>query len=119
MRDLTRGTVVWVDFDPVVGREQAGRRPALVVASTRYLQTASSLVIVVPVTTTDRGWPNHIRLQGDLALGATSFAITEQPRTIDRSRVLSVAGVVDRATMAEVDVWLRDFFDLPERRPRR
>lgn len=111
--ELRRGALVWLDLDPVKGREQAGHRPALVIASDAYLATATTLVIVVPVTSIDRGWPNHIRLGGDeVGLDRTSFATTEQPRTIDRGRVTAVAGSVDDATMREVDLWLRDFLGL-------
>ncbi len=108
--DLTRGTVVWVDLDPVRGREQAGRRPALIIASNAFLQVADSLAIICPATTADRGWPNHVRLRGpNLQLPRPTFAMTEQPRTVTRDRFAGVAGTVDAATMEEVDRWLRDF----------
>ncbi|MBS9534010.1 type II toxin-antitoxin system PemK/MazF family toxin [Mycobacterium sp. M1] len=113
-RDLRRGMVAWAELDPVRGREQSGRRPVLVVASDLYLEQADTLAIVVPATTTDRGWPNHVLLQGPgLTLGQPTFAMTEQPRTIARERLVDVAGVVDAATMREVDTWLRDFLGLP------
>lgn len=106
--------VVWTDLDPVRGREQSGRRPALVVASDLYLEQANTLAIVIPGTTKDRGWPNHVRLLGPgLDLIDPTFAMTEQPRVISRGRILNVAGAVDTATMAEIDHWLRDFLALP------
>ncbi|WP_201799269.1 type II toxin-antitoxin system PemK/MazF family toxin [Subtercola vilae] len=106
--------VVWAELDPVRGREQAGRRPALVVASDLYLQQADTLAIVVPATTTNRGWPNHVPLRGaNLALVQQTYAMTEQPRAITRERLFDLAGVVDAATMREVDGWLRDFLALP------
>ena len=112
--DLRRGSVAWADLDPVRGREQSRRRPVLVIASTAFLEQATSLVIVVPATTVDRGWPNHILLRGTgLALSEPTFAMTEQPRTITRDRLLGSAGMVDDATMREVDLWLRDFLGLP------
>ena len=96
------------------GREQAGRRPALVVASDLYLEQADTLAIIVPVTTNNRGWPNHVLLAGPgLALDRPSFAMTEQPRTVTRDRFFDVAGTVDGSTMKEVDLWLRDFLALP------
>ena len=105
--------VVWAALSPTKGREQSGHRPALVVASDLYLRTADTLAIIVPASTTDRGWPNHVRLRGpDLDLGTLTFALTEQPRTITRDRITGVVGTVDRETMAEVDVWLRDFLSL-------
>lgn len=111
--DLHRGQVVWVDLNPVRGREQAGRRPALVVASDAYLKQADQLVIILPATSVDRGWPNHILLKGpSLTLPVPTFAMVEQPRTVARERIVGVAGAVDVETMANVDIWLRDFFSL-------
>lgn len=113
MTELRRGEVVWVDLDPVRGREQAGRRPALVIASDLFLDQADTLAIIVPATTIFRGWPNHILLRGEqLQLERPSYAMTEQPRTISRDRVVGAAGVVNQATMREVDGWLRDFLAL-------
>jgi mRNA interferase MazF len=106
--------VVWADLDPTRGREQAGRRPALLVASDLYLELADTLAIIVPATTVDRGWPNHVPLRGpSLTLPQPTFAMTEQPRTVTRDRLVGVVGVVDSATMGEVDRWLRDFLALP------
>ena len=110
---LRRGALVWVDLDPTKGHEQAGRRPAVVIASDGYLGNVPGLVIVVPVTTTDRGWPHHVRIEGRaVELARPSFAMTEQPRTIARSRITGHAGTVDDATMRAIEQWLRDFTDL-------
>ena len=48
MDGLHAGRVVWVGLERGVGREQAGRRPAVVVSSTDHLLIASDLVTVVP-----------------------------------------------------------------------
>lgn len=113
MSELRRGAVVWAELDPVRGREQAGRRPALVIASDLYLEQADALAIVLPATTVARGWPNHVLLRGaDLDLPEPTYAMTEQPRTVTRDRLVAEAGVVDRATMREVDRWLQDFLAL-------
>ena len=110
---LARGAVVWVNLDPTLGREQAGTRPAVVISSRGYLANVPDLVIVIPVTTRDRGWPHHVALAGDhLALDRPSFAMTEQPRTIARTRITRSAGQVGQAAMGEIDQWLKDFTDL-------
>lgn len=115
LTDLRRGMVVWAEVDPVRGRDQSwGRRPALIIASDFYLEQADTLAIIVPATTKDRRWPNHVLLQGPrLALAQPTFAMTEQPRAVTRDRLVEVAGVVNTATMREVDRWLRDFLALP------
>lgn len=114
MTDLRRGGVVWAELESGRGREQMGRRPVLIVASELYLEQADTLAIVVPATTSDRGWPNHVRLTGSgLRVARPTFAMTEQPRTLTRDRLVGDLGVVDHATMREVDRWLRDFLALP------
>ncbi len=111
---LRRGMVVWVELGSTLGREQAGRRPALVVASDAFLRKADTLAMIVPATTVDRGWPNHVQLSGPgLDLDSPIFAMTEQFRTISRSRIVGQAGVVSVGVMREVDRWLRDFLALP------
>lgn len=107
-----RGAVLWAELDPARGREQVGRRPVLVVASDAYLDVVETLLVVVPVTSVDRGWPNHVPLTGRHGLAQSSWAMTEQPRTVDRGRVVDVAGQVDAETLAAVDQWLRDFLQL-------
>ncbi|MEE4023905.1 type II toxin-antitoxin system PemK/MazF family toxin [Gordonia sp. PKS22-38] len=108
--------VVWTELDPVRGRGQDGRRPALLVASDMYLEQAETLAIILPATTIDRGWPNHVRLRGPAFTPTRpTFAMTEQPRTVTRGRLHDVVGSVDSETMAEVDGWLRDFLSLPTR----
>lgn len=109
---LGPGSVAWVRLDPTRGREQAGTRPAVVLSSAAYLEAVPDLVIVVPVTTRDRGWPHHVQLAGtELRLDRPGFAMTEQPRTIIRDRVAGGAGRVDRHTMIAIMNWLNDFLD--------
>jgi mRNA interferase MazF len=93
-----------------MGREQAGRRPAVIVASLGYLEAVTELAIIVPATTTDRGWPQHVELTGPLLeLPRPTFAMTEQPRTISRRRIGGVAGSVDSACLSTIRRWLDDF----------
>jgi mRNA interferase MazF len=110
---IDRGAVLWLDLDPTKGREQAGVRPGLVISSTGYLANVPELIIVVPITTTNRSWPHHVQLTGNrLELAKPSFAMTEQPRTVARSRVVGHAGFVDDVCLASVSRWLRDFTGL-------
>lgn len=87
-------------------------RPGLVVASRGYLETMTSLVIVLPVTSVDRGWPNHVLLRGATGLSRPGWAMTEQPRTVSRERVTRTLGLADDETLEEVDLYLRDAFGL-------
>ncbi|MGH3541706.1 MAG: type II toxin-antitoxin system PemK/MazF family toxin [Mycobacterium sp.] len=101
---------MWVSLDPTVGHEQAGTRPAVIVASSGYLQAVRGLAIVVPATTTNRRWPHHVRLSGPaLTLPRPTFAMTEQPRTISRNRIVDDAGRVDAQCLDAIRRWLDDF----------
>ena len=108
--DLVPGAVHWAEFDPITGREQGGRRPALVVASRGFLDVVDTQAIVVPVTSVDRGWPNHVLLA---SFGRPSFAMTEQVRTVARSRLHGALGVASSGELVEVRRWLSDFLGLP------
>lgn len=108
MVDLTEGAVVWAEFDAVRGREQGGHQPALVVSTQDYLDGVSTLAIVLPVTSRDRGWRNYVELTGRPGLPSTSWAMTEQPRTIARERIARTVGLVNDSCLAEVRVYLRD-----------
>ncbi|MCO5087529.1 MAG: type II toxin-antitoxin system PemK/MazF family toxin [Methylobacteriaceae bacterium] len=61
------GDIVWTDFDPTVGREQAGRRPALVL-STRELSENAGFVIVAPITSRVRPFPTSVVLPKGVAI---------------------------------------------------
>lgn len=111
MDERYRGAVVWVSLNPTIGREQRGDRPAVVISSDDYLDSVRGLVVVVPITTTDRGWPHHVRVEGS-GLSRPSFAMTEQPRTIARERVGRTVGAATVVTMREIDRWLADFLGL-------
>jgi mRNA interferase MazF len=75
--------VWWTEFDPQVGREQAGRRPAIVVGTAFACSLPNDLVLLVPITTRDRGLPFH----PPLALGFASFAMCDQIKSASRQRL--------------------------------
>jgi mRNA interferase MazF len=79
----------------------------VVVSSTDHLAAATTLVTVVPATSRDRGWPNHVALRGDTGLDVATFAMTEQVRTIARDRVVNVSGEIEEASRAEIREWVR------------
>lgn len=77
--------VWWTNFDPQVGREQAGLRPAIVVGTAFACRLPTQLAFVVPCTTTDRHLPFHPPVA---SLGRPSFAMCDQVKSISRSRLV-------------------------------
>ncbi len=116
MLELVPGDIVWTQPNFTVGSEQAGRRPALVVAGSEYLTRVERLAVVVPITTVDRGWPNHIVIEGG-GLARASWAMSEQLQTISRRRIFGLAGRVEPQTVMAVRKWIAAFLDLPSGRP--
>ncbi len=110
---LARGEVWTVWLDPVVGHEQGGRRPVLVVSSDLLHAIPSGLAIVVPIATRDRGVRSHVPIVlPEGGLSQPSFAMTEQLRTVSRRRCERRLGRVEAATMAAVLARVRLFLDL-------
>lgn len=107
---MQAGTLVWADFGTPIGREQGGRRPALVISSEAHA-AVTALVLVLPCTTRDRGWINHVALDCS-ALSDLTFAITEQPRAISHERVVGEIGEVSPETLDEAMSWVRRWIAL-------
>jgi len=95
------GDLIWTDFDPRVGREQSGRRPALVVSPVAFWRV-SGFAIVCPITTRVRPFPTSAVLPDGLPLAGE--VLTSHVRSIDTlARPIAYAGAaVAPATLAEV-----------------
>ena len=111
MTDLAPGDIIWAEFGHGAGREQRGRRPAVVVSSARHLATTrQGLVTIVPCTKVDRQWLHHVAVTGPSQLRVPTFAMTEQVRTISPQRVGPVIGRIDQACRQTIgralDAWL-------------
>jgi mRNA interferase MazF len=64
-----RGHLVWLDFSPASGHEQSGRRPALVLTSSRY-SSKTGLLVCCPVTNVKKGYVFEVELgEGEPATG--------------------------------------------------
>jgi mRNA interferase MazF len=77
---VKQGYIIWLDFDPQIGHEQKGRRPALVI-SNEIFNNFSNLAIVCPITNTIKNHPFHIKL--DERTKTTGVVLCDQARTLD------------------------------------
>ena len=95
------GDLIWTDFDPRTGREQAGRRPALVVSASAFWE-ASRFAIVCPITSRIRGFGSSVQLPTGLPVAGE--VLTSHVRSIDTlARPIAPVGeAVSRETLAEV-----------------
>ncbi len=83
---LSPGELIWVDFDPAFGHEQAGRRPAVVVSDAAYNQQ-SSFIIVCPITRNSKLWPFKVSLGEGISIAGE--ILVDQIKSIDKRRVVS------------------------------
>ncbi len=88
-----RGEIWLVDFGHPVGREQAGRRPAVIVSADGLNQGRAGVVIVVPCTTSRRGLPSHVELDPAASgLDEVSYAKCEDIKSVSEERLIARLG---------------------------
>lgn len=105
-----RGSLVWLEFSPQAGREQAGRRPAIVL-TTRAYHERSALAVVCPITGTERGWPMEVKLPDGLPI--SGVVLVDHLRSIDReARFLKIAGQAPHEVLDEIDARLAPLLSL-------
>jgi mRNA interferase MazF len=105
---------VWlVDFGDPVGREQSGRRPALVISADSLNESRAGVVVVVPITTTYRGLPSHVEIdRGSSGLDEVSYAKCEDVKSISEQRLIGRLGAVGDEAMFQAARALRFLLDL-------
>jgi mRNA interferase MazF len=107
-----RGEIWLVDFGEPVGREQAGRRPAVVVSADRLNESPAGVVIVVPCTTTHRGLPSHVELDpATSGLDSVSYAKCEDIKSVSDRRLVARLGTTDEVARFEMSRALRFLLD--------
>lgn len=108
-----RGEIWLADFGVPVGREQAGLRPGLVVSADPLNAGSAEVVIVVPLTTTHRGLPSHVEIDGDeTGLDQVSYAKCEDVRSLSQHRLVGRTGLAPAEAVFAVGSVLRLLLDL-------
>ena len=114
---IRRGEIYFAPLDPVVGREQGGRRPVLVVSSDP-INAAPLVVAVIPGTAgrnVPRDYPSNVRAApGESGLSIETVFLGLRIRSLDHSRFpRTPSGRLSPSKMAEVDEALRMTLALP------
>lgn len=78
-----RGDLVWLDFDPQAGHEQAGRRPAIVLSPGSY-NRATRLALFCPITSRVKGYSFEVAVTGTKRVGGVVLA--DQVKNLDWSK---------------------------------
>lgn len=103
-----RGDLWLIDFGDPIGREQAGRRPAVVVSADQLNESRAGVVIVVPCTTTRRDLPSHIELDPtESGLDEVSYAKCEDVKSVSTERLIARVGAAPLQAVHDVAEVLR------------
>lgn len=108
-KEVKRGDIFYADLSPVVGSEQGGQRPVLIIQNDvgNYFSTT---VIVAPITTHSqkKPMPTHVPLTTKVTgIPKNSVVLLEQVRTIDKQRLMDRIDHLDTSVMKKVNQGLR------------
>ena len=114
MNTVKRGEIYYADLSPVVGSEQGGMRPVLIVQNDTGNRHSPTIIAAAITSKTGKArLPTHIALNGRSAgLNRDSIILLEQIRTLDKSRLRERMGRLDEHTMSAVDNALSVSFGL-------
>lgn len=97
------GDMVWINFDPRAGHEQAGHRPAVVLSPAAY-NAKTSLMVCCPMTTQMKNYPFEVVIAGP----SPSAVLADQIKSLDwRKRRAKRKGTVSAAELADVRAKIR------------
>ena len=114
MSMVKRGDIYYADLSPVVGSEQGGMRPVLIVQNDTGNRHSPTVIAAAITSQTGKAkLPTHIELSGhSVGLNRDSVILVEQIRTLDKSRLRERMGRLDESTMNAVDNALAVSFGL-------
>lgn len=105
MSMVKRGDIYYADLSPVVGSEQGGLRPVLIVQNDTGNRHSPTVIAAAIMSQTGKArLPTHIELEAkSCGLSRNSVILLEQIRTIDKSRLRERMGKLDEPVMNQVD----------------
>ena len=111
---VKRGDIFYADLSPVVGSEQGGTRPVLIVQNNTGNRHSPTVIAAAITSRMDKAkLPTHIDLTGhNVGLTKDSMVLLEQIRTIDKKRLREHMGCLDESLMNKVDAAIAVSFGL-------
>lgn len=112
--NIKRGDIYYADLSPVVGSEQGGIRPVLIVQNDIGNRHSPTVIAAAITSQKDKNnLPTHIKIEADgCGLAKDSIILLEQVRTIDKRRLKERMGSLDTVSMDKVDYALSVSFGL-------
>ena len=109
---MNRGEIYYADLSPVIGSEQGGYRPVLILQNNKG-NKYSTTVIVAPISSrmTKKDLPTHVIIE-PIFLEKKSVILLEQIRTIDKKRIDERLGCLSSDTMEKVNIAIKTSLDI-------
>ena len=107
-----RGDLVYVNLSPVMGSEQDGIRPAVIIQND-IGNKFSPTIIILPITSRNKKLlPTHISINDISGLPKKSVVLVEQIRTIDKKRIIKKIGKINRILLNQINEALKMNFGI-------
>lgn len=106
---IERGDIYFADLDPVVGSEQGGYRPVLIIQNDVGNRFSPTVIVAAMTTKTEKILPTHINIK--LNDGGSTILL-EQLRTLDKSRLRNKIGKLSKKAMDKIDEGLKISMEL-------
>ena len=118
---VKRGDIFYADLSPVVGSEQGGTRPVLIVQNNTGNRHSPTVIAAAITSQTGKArLPTHINIAGgSVGLSKDSVILLEQIRTLDKRRLKEKMGHLDETLMDQVNTAIAVSFGLPDLAPPR
>jgi len=103
MKKVKRGEIYYANLSPVVGSEQDGTRPVLVIQNDTGNKFSPTIIVAAITSKSEKAQlPTHVIVHAE-GLATESVVLLEQIRTIDKRRLIRFSGKLDKAAMGQVD----------------
>ena len=113
MTNPSRGEIWFADLDPILGHEQGGRRPVLIISSDIFNSGPAGLVIALPLTKKHRGITLHFEIHPpEGGLKSHSSILCDAVISISKERLANKLGNVSQTTLSEINDRLKILFEL-------
>ena len=109
MHPVRRGDIYYADLSPVVGSEQGGMRPVLIIQNDTGNRHSPTVIAAAITSRLDKArLPTHINIRAaDTGLAKDSVVLLEQIFTIDKERINSFMGMTSEWEMAQIEKALK------------
>ena len=104
-RIIKRGDIYYAELNPVIGSEQGGTRPVLIISNDIGNRHSPTVIIaaITGKTHTKAKLPTHTEVRNFEGLDRDSIVLLEQIRTVDKKRLKQYMGIMPAEAMARVD----------------